>query len=43
MIADKGFATGGYVTKDTLAIGEAGTELVLSNKTIKSYVSMLMS
>ena len=35
MIADKGFATGGYVTKDTLAIGEAGTELVLSNKTIK--------
>ena len=22
MIADKGFATGGYLTKDTLAIGE---------------------
>ncbi|EEM92413.1 MULTISPECIES: Rho termination factor N-terminal domain-containing protein [Bacillus cereus group] len=35
MIADKGFATGGYLTKDTLAIGEAGTELILSNKTIK--------
>ncbi|MGX5634545.1 Rho termination factor N-terminal domain-containing protein [Bacillus thuringiensis] len=24
-----------YLTKDTLAIGEAGTELILSNKTIK--------
>ncbi|MED2774894.1 hypothetical protein P4276_16190 [Bacillus thuringiensis] len=35
MIADKGFATGGCLTKDTLAIGEAGTELILSNKTIK--------
>ncbi|BAR85737.1 MULTISPECIES: hypothetical protein [Bacillus cereus group] len=35
MIADKGFATGGYLTKDTLAIGESGTELILSNKTIK--------
>ncbi|OIX07961.1 Rho termination factor N-terminal domain-containing protein, partial [Bacillus thuringiensis] len=35
MIADKGFATGGYLTKDTLAIGKAGTELILSNKTIK--------
>ncbi|MEC3158936.1 Rho termination factor N-terminal domain-containing protein [Bacillus thuringiensis] len=35
MIADKGFATGGYLTKDTLAIGEGGTELILSNKTIK--------
>lgn len=35
MIADKGLATGGYLTKDTLAIGEAGTELILSNKTIK--------
>ncbi|EEM38039.1 hypothetical protein bthur0004_61180 [Bacillus thuringiensis serovar sotto str. T04001] len=35
MIADKGFATGGYLTKDDLAIGESGTELILSNKTIK--------
>ncbi|MGE1025553.1 hypothetical protein COJ60_28105 [Bacillus cereus] len=35
MIADKGFSTGGYLTKDTLAIGEAGTDLILSNKTIK--------
>ena len=35
MIADKGFATGGYLTKDKLAIGESGTELILSNKTIK--------
>ncbi|HDR3902946.1 TPA: Rho termination factor N-terminal domain-containing protein [Bacillus cereus] len=35
MIADKGFATGGYLTKDNLAIGESGTELILSNKTIK--------
>ncbi|MED3468689.1 Rho termination factor N-terminal domain-containing protein [Bacillus thuringiensis] len=35
IIADKGFTTGGYLTKDKLAIGEAGTELILSNKTIK--------
>ncbi|MEB8859741.1 Rho termination factor N-terminal domain-containing protein [Bacillus cereus] len=35
MIADKGFATGGYLTKDKLEIGESGTELILSNKTIK--------
>ncbi|MGX5633610.1 Rho termination factor N-terminal domain-containing protein [Bacillus thuringiensis] len=35
IIAGKGFATGGYLTKDTLAIGETGTELILSNKTIK--------
>ncbi|WP_197228894.1 Rho termination factor N-terminal domain-containing protein [Bacillus thuringiensis] len=35
MIADQGFATGGYLTKDKLAIGESGTELILSNKTIK--------
>ncbi|WP_144517495.1 Rho termination factor N-terminal domain-containing protein [Bacillus thuringiensis] len=35
MIADKGFATGGDLTKDKLAIGEASTELILSNKTVK--------
>ena len=35
MIADKGFATGGYLTNDKLAIGEASTELILSNKTVK--------
>ena len=43
MIADKGFSTGGYLTKDKLTIGESGTELILSNKTVKNYVSMLMS
>lgn len=35
MIADKGFAKGGYLTKDKLAIGELGTELILSHKTVK--------
>ncbi|MEC2468533.1 Rho termination factor N-terminal domain-containing protein [Bacillus cereus] len=35
MIANREVATGGYLTKDKLAIGEAGTELILSNKTIK--------
>ncbi|MGR5968477.1 Rho termination factor N-terminal domain-containing protein [Bacillus paranthracis] len=35
MIADKGFATGGYLTKDKLVIGESGTEFILSNKTVK--------
>ncbi|MEC2861442.1 Rho termination factor N-terminal domain-containing protein [Bacillus paranthracis] len=35
MISDKGFATGGYLTNDKLTIGESGTELILSNKTIK--------
>ncbi|EJP97705.1 hypothetical protein QRE63_12615 [Bacillus mycoides] len=37
MIADKGFATGGYFTGNIngKAIGESGTELILSNKTIK--------
>ncbi|WP_420973642.1 Rho termination factor N-terminal domain-containing protein [Bacillus thuringiensis] len=35
MIADKGFATGGYLTKDKLVIGESGTECILSNKTVK--------
>ncbi|HDR3902757.1 TPA: hypothetical protein QCO88_005431 [Bacillus cereus] len=35
IIADKGFATGGYLTKDKLVIGESGTEFILSNKTIK--------
>ncbi|MGH0792591.1 Rho termination factor N-terminal domain-containing protein [Bacillus cereus] len=35
MIADKGFATGGYLTNYKLTIGESGTELILSNKTIK--------
>ncbi|AOM08862.1 MULTISPECIES: hypothetical protein [Bacillus] len=35
IIADKGFTTGGYLTKDKLVIGEAGTELILHNKAIK--------
>ncbi|ANS46134.1 phage protein [Bacillus thuringiensis] len=33
--ADKGFATGGYLNGDKLVIGESGTELILSNKTVK--------
>ncbi|MBE5106470.1 hypothetical protein IGI01_14580 [Bacillus thuringiensis] len=37
MIADKELATGGYFTGNTegQVIGESGTELILSNKTIK--------
>ncbi|EJQ44009.1 hypothetical protein IEQ_04796 [Bacillus cereus BAG6X1-2] len=37
MIADKELATGGYFTgsKEGQVIGESGTELILSNKTIK--------
>lgn len=37
MIADKELATGGYFTGNTeeQVIGELGTELILSNKTIK--------
>ncbi|MBJ8037241.1 Rho termination factor N-terminal domain-containing protein [Bacillus cereus] len=35
MISDKGFATVGDLTKDKLAIGESGTEFILSNKTVK--------
>ncbi|ANS51266.1 phage protein [Bacillus thuringiensis] len=35
MIADKGYTTGGYLTKDKLVIGELGTEFILSNKTVK--------
>ncbi|AUB61601.1 hypothetical protein CSW12_00270 [Bacillus cereus] len=37
MIADTGFAIGGYSTTDNkgLVVGELGTELTLSNKTIK--------
>lgn len=35
MIADKGFATGGYLTNNKLTIGESSTELILSNKTVK--------
>ncbi|PGS28392.1 hypothetical protein COC59_05195 [Bacillus cereus] len=37
MIADKELATGGYFTGNIngKAIGESGTELILSNKTIK--------
>lgn len=37
MIADKELATGGYFTGDIneSAIGESGTELILSNKTVK--------
>ncbi|MGH0778466.1 hypothetical protein ACQVQ8_15315 [Bacillus cereus] len=37
MIADKELATGGYFTENTdgQVIGESGTELILSNKTIK--------
>ncbi|MEI2319037.1 Rho termination factor N-terminal domain-containing protein [Bacillus paramobilis] len=37
MIADKELATGGYFTgnNEGQVIGESGTELILSNKTIK--------
>ena len=37
MIADKELATGGYFTGNTegQVIGESGTELILSNKTVK--------
>ncbi|PFB12672.1 hypothetical protein CN399_20830 [Bacillus cereus] len=37
MIADTGVATGGYFTgnNEGKVIGESGTELILSNKTIK--------
>ncbi|TDT83144.1 Rho termination factor-like protein [Bacillus sp. AG1163] len=37
MIADKELATGGYFTENNegQVIGESGTELILSNKTIK--------
>ncbi|EOO41269.1 phage protein [Bacillus cereus VD133] len=37
MIADTGFAIGGYLTTDNkgLVIGESSTELILSNKTVK--------
>ena len=37
MITDTGFATGGYFTgsNEGQVIGESGTELILSNKTVK--------
>ncbi|MDF9622616.1 Rho termination factor N-terminal domain-containing protein [Bacillus cereus] len=35
MIDNKGFATGGYLTKDKLLIGESDTERILRKKTVK--------